>query len=140
MLHVSVPDVRRTHRFPGAPLAPCYWLRYCTLRCMPRRQPISPVPPASLTKLITAYSTFQAFGRDSLKLDQGMPVSLARWKPSSSIMFLQLCLPANVGQMIQDMVVSGNDIVVAWAEAVAGNTDEAGYCLDATRPCLTRWP
>lgn len=80
-------------------------------------------PPASLTKLMTTYLTFQALARGSLKLDQALPVSVAAWKSGGSTMFLQPNMTATVDQMIRGMVVvSGNDAAVALAEAIAGNT------------------
>ncbi|BBP04113.1 peptidase [Sulfuriferula plumbiphila] len=90
-------------------------------------------PPASLTKLMTTYLTFQAAARGSLKLDQTIPVSVAAWKAGGSTMFLQPDLPATVEQMIQGMVVvSGNDAAVALAEAIAGNTDSFVQMMNAT--------
>lgn len=90
-------------------------------------------PPASLTKLMTTYLTFQALARGSLKLDQQLPVSVAAWKAGGSTMFLQPDMPATVEQMIQGMVVvSGNDAAVTLAEAIAGNTDSFVQMMNAT--------
>jgi len=97
------------------------------------RKADEPTPPASITKLMTAYLTFQALARRSLKLDQQIPVSVAAWKAGGSTMFLQPNLPATVEQMISGMVVvSGNDAAVALAEAVAGNTDSFVQMMNAT--------
>jgi D-alanyl-D-alanine carboxypeptidase (penicillin-binding protein 5/6) len=91
------------------------------------------VPPASLTKLMTAYLTLQALAQGRLKLDQTVPVSVAAWKAGGSTMFLQPDLPATVEQMIQGMVVvSGNDAAVALAEAIAGNTDSFVQMMNLT--------
>jgi D-alanyl-D-alanine carboxypeptidase (penicillin-binding protein 5/6) len=91
------------------------------------------VPPASLTKLMTTYLTFQAVARGSLKLDQQVPVSVASWKAGGSTMFLQPNLPATVEEVIQGMVVvSGNDAAVALAETIAGNTDSFVQMMNAT--------
>ncbi|ARU32606.1 hypothetical protein CAP31_13490 [Sulfuriferula sp. AH1] len=91
------------------------------------------VPPASLTKLMTAYLTLQALQQGRLKLDQVVPVSVAAWKAGGSTMFLQPGLPATVEQMIQGMVVvSGNDAAVALAEAIAGNTDSFVQMMNMT--------
>jgi len=91
------------------------------------------VPPASLTKLMTTYLTFQALARGSLKLDQQIPVSVAAWKAGGSTMFLQPNMSATVDQMISGMVVvSGNDAAVALAEAIAGNTDSFVQMMNAT--------
>ncbi len=97
------------------------------------RKADEPTPPASITKLMTAYLTFQALARGSLKLDQQIPVSVAAWKAGGSTMFLEPNLPATVEQMISGMVVvSGNDAAVALAEAVAGNTDSFVQMMNAT--------
>ncbi|OIR00892.1 D-alanyl-D-alanine carboxypeptidase DacC precursor [mine drainage metagenome] len=91
------------------------------------------VPPASLTKLMTTYLTFQALARGSLKLDQQIPVSVEAWKAGGSTMFLQPRLPATVDQVISGMVVvSGNDAADALAQAVAGNTDSFVQMMNAT--------
>lgn len=91
------------------------------------------VPPASLTKLMTAYLTFQALAQGKLKLDQPGSVSVAAWKAGGSTMFLQPGLPATVEQMIQGLVVvSGNDAAVALAETIAGNTDSFVQMMNIT--------
>jgi D-alanyl-D-alanine carboxypeptidase (penicillin-binding protein 5/6) len=90
-------------------------------------------PPASLTKLITAYLTFQALDSGRLKLDQQIPVSVAAWKAGGSTMFIQPNLPVTVEQLIRGMViVSGNDAAVALAEAIAGNTESFVQMMNAT--------
>lgn len=90
-------------------------------------------PPASLTKLMTTYLTFQALASGTLKLDQQIPVSVAAWKAGGSTMFLQPDMPATVAQMISGMVVvSGNDAAVALAEAIAGNADSFVQMMNAT--------
>jgi len=91
------------------------------------------VPPASLTKLMTAYLTFQAISNGTLRLDQNVPVSVAAWKAGGSTMFLQPGLPVTVEQAIQGMVVvSGNDAAVALSEAIAGNMDSFVQMMNAT--------
>ncbi len=93
----------------------------------------SRVPPASLTKLMTAYLTFQALSSGHLSLGQNIQVSREAWKAGGSTMFLQPDLPANVEQAIQGMVVvSGNDAAVALAEAVAGNTQSFVQMMNAS--------
>lgn len=91
------------------------------------------VPPASLTKLMTAYLTLQSLAQGRLKLEQSVPVSVAAWKAGGSTMFLQPDLTATVEQMIQGMVVvSGNDAAVALAEAIAGNVDSFVQMMNMT--------
>lgn len=91
------------------------------------------VAPASITKLMTAYLTFDALSRGSLKLGQTVPISVEAWKAGGSTMFLQPRLPVTVEQLIQGLVVvSGNDAAVALAEAVAGNTSSFVQMMNAT--------
>ena len=81
------------------------------------------VPPASLTKLMTAYLTFVALREGQLKLEQQATVSSEAWKAGGSTMFLQPGLPVNVEQLIQGMVVvSGNDAAIVLAQTIAGST------------------
>jgi D-alanyl-D-alanine carboxypeptidase len=78
--------------------------------------------PASLTKLMTAYLTFQALRGGRLKLDQEIPVSwLAARQPP-----IKIGLPAGsrvtVDFALQALLVySANDIAVVLAEAVSEN-------------------
>ena len=97
------------------------------------RASVQPVPPASLTKLMTAYLTFQALTQGKLKLDQPGTVSVAAWKAGGSTMFLQPGMPVTVEQMIQGLVVvSGNDAAIALAETIAGNTDSFVQMMNVT--------
>ena len=45
------------------------------------------IEPASLTKIMTAYITFDAIQHGHLKLDQTLPVSEKAWKVEGSKMF-----------------------------------------------------
>ena len=44
------------------------------------RDPDSPVEPASLTKLMTAYLVFDALKAKKIDLKQALPVSVRAWK------------------------------------------------------------
>lgn len=82
-----------------------------------------PVPPASLTKLMTAYLTFVALREGQLKLDQQATVSIEAWKAGGSTMFLQPRLPVTADQLIQGLVVvSGNDAAIVLAQTIGGTT------------------
>lgn len=77
--------------------------------------------PASLTKLMTLYLTYQALQSGTLKMDQTVPISTAAWKSRGSRMFIEPGLPATTKQLIAGLMIdSGNDAAVALAEAVAG--------------------
>lgn len=82
------------------------------------------IEPASLTKVMTAYVTFQALRDKKLTLDQKVNVSVRAWKvdASSSKMFIDPAVPVSISDLLYGLMVqSGNDAAVALAEAVAGD-------------------
>ena len=83
------------------------------------------VPPASLTKLMTAYLVFDALRVGKLDLDQKLPVSeLARRQPGSR-MFLEVGMKVPVEDLLKGLLVqSGNDAAVALAEGAAGSVEQ----------------
>ncbi len=79
-------------------------------------------PPASLTKLMTAYVTYQAIAHGTLKMDQTVPVSDAAWHTGGSRMFISPGMTVTVDQLLHGLIIdSGNDAAVALAQAVAGS-------------------
>lgn len=77
--------------------------------------------PASLTKLMTAYTVFHALQDGKLKLDTPVPISERAWRAEGSRTFLELGTRVPVEILLQGMIVqSGNDASIALAEAVAG--------------------
>lgn len=78
--------------------------------------------PASLTKLMTAYLTYQAIHNGTLNLQENIPISNTAWKTGGSSMFIQPGLAVNVDQLLHGLLIdSGNDAAVALAETVAGS-------------------
>ena len=84
----------------------------------------SPVEPASLTKLMTAYLVFDALKAKKITLTQTMPVSQRAWKMPGSRMFIDPKMQVPVDDLIKGMIVqSGNDATMALAEGVAGSAE-----------------
>ena len=84
----------------------------------------TPVEPASLTKLMTAYLVFSAIKEGRLTLEQQLPVSQHAWKQEGSRMFLDPRKPAKVDDLLRGMIVqSGNDACIVLAEAIAGSEE-----------------
>jgi D-alanyl-D-alanine carboxypeptidase (penicillin-binding protein 5/6) len=84
----------------------------------------SPVEPASLTKLMTAYIVFDALRAKKITLQQTFPVSQRAWKMPGSRMFIDPKMQVPVEDLIKGMIVqSGNDATVALSEGV-GSTVE----------------
>ncbi len=84
----------------------------------------TPVEPASLTKLMTAYLVFDAIKSRKLGLRQALPVSDRAWKMPGSRMFIDPKMQVPVEDLIKGMIVqSGNDATVALAEGVGGSVE-----------------
>jgi len=84
----------------------------------------TPVEPASLTKLMTAYLVFDAIKSRKLTLAQALPVSDRAWKMPGSRMFIDPKMQVPVEDLIKGMIVqSGNDATVALAEGVGGSVE-----------------
>jgi D-alanyl-D-alanine carboxypeptidase (penicillin-binding protein 5/6) len=84
----------------------------------------TPVEPASLTKLMTAYLVFDAVKSRKIALTQRLPVSERAWKMPGSRMFIDPKMQVTVEDLIKGMIVqSGNDATVALAEGVGGSVE-----------------
>jgi D-alanyl-D-alanine carboxypeptidase (penicillin-binding protein 5/6) len=84
----------------------------------------SPVEPASLTKLMTAYLVFDALRSKKIDLKQTFPVSERAWKMPGSRMFIDPKMNVPVEDLIKGMIVqSGNDATMALAEGVGGSAE-----------------
>ncbi|MEO0420754.1 MAG: D-alanyl-D-alanine carboxypeptidase family protein [Pseudomonadota bacterium] len=82
------------------------------------------VPPASLTKLMTAYLVFTELRDGRLRLDEEVLVSERAWRMRGSKMFIEVGDRVRVEDLIRGVIVqSGNDASVALAEHIAGTED-----------------
>jgi D-alanyl-D-alanine carboxypeptidase (penicillin-binding protein 5/6) len=84
----------------------------------------SPLEPASLTKLMTAYLVFDALRSKKIDIKQALPVSERAWKMPGSRMFIDPKMQVPVEDLIKGMIVqSGNDATMALAEGVGGTVE-----------------
>lgn len=82
--------------------------------------------PASTTKLMTAYVTFQALAAGRVKLTTPCLVSQSAWRQIGSRMFIKPGTRVSVDDLLQGLLIpSGNDAAVALAQCVAGTS--AGF-------------
>ena len=96
------------------------------------KNPDARIEPASLTKLMTAYLTFDALKNGRLKLDQQLTASERAWKSEGSRMFLDPKVPVSVDNLIKGMIVqSGNDACVTLAETIAGSEEGFAQMMNA---------
>lgn len=84
-----------------------------------------PLPPASMSKLMTVYMLFEAVHEGRISLDTRLPVSTKARQMQGSTMFLNEQDRPTVAELIKGIIVlSGNDACVVVAEGLAG-TEEA---------------
>jgi D-alanyl-D-alanine carboxypeptidase len=82
--------------------------------------------PASLTKLMTAYVTFEAIKEGKIHLDDKIPCSLVATLQPPSKVGLKVGDTLTVEQALKAVIIkSANDVTVMLAEAVSG--DEASF-------------
>ena len=88
------------------------------------QNPNERIEPASLTKMMTAYLTYEAIKQKRITPDQVVPVSPRAWKAEGSRMFIEPNRPVTVNELIHGMVIqSGNDACIALAELIAGTEE-----------------
>ena len=82
------------------------------------------IKPASITKLMTAYATFQAINEEQVRLDDPVRISQRASSIGGSTMFLNPYMDVTIDDLLKGMIiVSGNDASVALAEHLAGSEE-----------------
>src|SRR5271169_563676 len=80
------------------------------------------MPPASMSKLMTAYLVFDMLKKGQAKLDDALPVSQEAWRTGGSKMFVPLGERVKIADLVRGMIIqSGNDACVVLAEGLAGS-------------------
>jgi D-alanyl-D-alanine carboxypeptidase (penicillin-binding protein 5/6) len=93
-----------------------------------------PLPPASMSKLMTLLMTLEALDDGRLTLDTRLPVSEHAMSFGGSTMFLNTADRPTVEELIRGVVVvSGNDASVVLGEALSPDGTEAGFGRIATQ-------
>lgn len=84
-----------------------------------------PLPPASMSKLMTLNMLFEALHDGRVNMDTTFPVSTKAWQMGGSRMFVEPADRPTVEELIHGIIInSGNDACVVVAEGLAG-TEEA---------------
>jgi len=97
----------------------------------------TPVEPASLTKLMTAYLVFDALRQKKITLQQTFSVSPKAWKMEGSRMFIDPKMQVPVEDLLKGMIVqSGNDATMALAEGVGGTSEHFVEMMNAQAKAL----
>lgn len=96
----------------------------------------TPIPPASMTKIMTLYIVFERLKSGALRLDDEFTVSADAWKrggfsSGSSTMCLRPKERVRVEDLIRGVIVlSGNDAAITLAENIGGT--EAAFSREMT--------
>jgi D-alanyl-D-alanine carboxypeptidase (penicillin-binding protein 5/6) len=97
-------------------------LDYRTNATLYAKDPDVRIPPASMSKLMTAFMVFERLKEGSLKLDDTLPVSEKAWRVEGSEMFVKVGDRVRVEDLLRGMIIqSGNDACIVFAEALAGS-------------------
>lgn len=83
-----------------------------------------PMPPASMSKLMTAFMVFERLEAGHLTMDDTLPVSERAWRKGGSKMFVELGSRVRLEDLLQGVIVqSGNDACIVIAEGLAGSEE-----------------
>ncbi len=94
----------------------------------------TPLPPASMSKLMTLYIAFEFIRAGQLSLDEKLPVSAHAESYGGSTMFLDTTDRVSVADLLRGIIVlSGNDACAVIAEALSPDGTEAGFANLMTR-------
>ena len=82
------------------------------------------LPPASITKLMTAYIVSNELSSGNIALEDDVLISEKAWRMLGSRSFIEVNTKVTVGVLLRGMIIqSGNDAAVALAEHVAGSEE-----------------
>jgi len=90
------------------------------------------LPPASLTKLMTAYIATQEIKHGRLHESDMVTISEKAWRTGGSKMFVKVGNKVSVDDLFHGIIIqSGNDASVALAEHIAGDEDAFAAMMNA---------
>ena len=82
-------------------------------------------PPASMTKIMTVYATFDRLKNTDLSIENECIVSAKAYKMGGSRTFLEIDDKVSIDELLKGIIIqSGNDASVALAECLAGTEDD----------------
>ena len=91
------------------------------------------LPPASLTKLMTAYLATLDINRGQIKESDLVRISEKAWRMGGSKMFIEVGNEVAVDDLLHGIIIqSGNDASVALAEHIAGSEEAFADMMNAT--------
>ena len=82
------------------------------------------MPPASMSKIMTAYVVFDMLKQGRAKLEDELPVSERAWRLQGSKMFVPIGGRISIDDLLKGVIIqSGNDACLVLAEGLAGSEE-----------------
>ena len=83
-----------------------------------------PIPPASMSKLMTLFMVFESLEEGKIKMDDTFRVSRKAWEKGGSKMFVREGANVTIENLIKGVIIqSGNDACIVLAEGIAGTEE-----------------
>ena len=83
-----------------------------------------PIPPASMSKLMTLFMVFESLEEGKIKMDDTFRVSRKAWAKGGSKMFVREGASVTIENLIKGVIIqSGNDACIVLAEGIAGTEE-----------------
>lgn len=84
----------------------------------------APMPPASMSKIMTTYLVFERLKEGRLSLDDELLVSKKAWRMGGSKMYVEVGKKVRVEDLLRGVIVqSGNDACIVLAEGLSGSEE-----------------
>lgn len=84
----------------------------------------TPMPPASMSKLMTIAMVFDRLKDGTLKMEDTFPVSETAWRIQGSKMYVELGSRISVSDLLHGIIIqSGNDACIVIAEGIGGDEE-----------------
>lgn len=84
-----------------------------------------PLPPASMSKLMTVLMAFERLRDGRLTLEHTLPISERAWRKGGSKMFVEVGKRVTVEDLLRGIIVqSGNDACIVLAEGLGGSEEK----------------
>ncbi len=110
-----------------------------------------PMPPASMSKLMTVYMVFERLKDGRLSMDDKFMVSEKAWRKGGSKMFVKVNSRVRVEDLLRGIIIqSGNDACIVVAEGISGSESKFAEQMtqrakeigltDSTFKNATGWP
>ena len=103
-----------------------------TGRVLGERDSDVPLPPASLTKIMTSFVAASELAAGRIDMDDDVPISVKAWRTGGSKTFVREGTTVKLSDLLRGVIIqSGNDASVAVAEFIGGDEDGFANMMNA---------